>query len=216
MMERRRLAGGVRRSLLGGVAVMAVISLVGCRVDTHKSGERENVKIATPFGGLSVKTNEADIQQGVGLSLYPGAVLTKKNEDHNDGAADVNMSFGNFHLSVKALSYKTGDAPEKVIDFYRKDMARYGSVIFCRDRKAIGTPTRTQDGLSCEEEHDHRMQVDIGGSAGELKAGSKQHQHIVSVDRDGSGTKLGLIAIELPESFPFSQESKSDEERDKQ
>ena len=32
----------------------------------------------------------------------------------------------------------------------------------------------------------------------ELKAGSKQHQHIVAVDPEGSGTKFGIVALDLP------------------
>ena len=32
----------------------------------------------------------------------------------------------------------------------------------------------------------------------ELKAGSKVHQHIVAIDPEGSGTKFGLIALDLP------------------
>jgi hypothetical protein len=32
----------------------------------------------------------------------------------------------------------------------------------------------------------------------EFKAGSKQHQHIVSIDPEGNGTKFGLVALDLP------------------
>jgi hypothetical protein len=32
----------------------------------------------------------------------------------------------------------------------------------------------------------------------QLKAGSKQHQHIVAIDPDGNGTKFGLVALDLP------------------
>jgi len=31
-----------------------------------------------------------------------------------------------------------------------------------------------------------------------LKAGSKQHQHIVAITTEGSSTKIGLIALDLP------------------
>jgi hypothetical protein len=116
----------------------------------------------------------------------------------------VNMSFGSFHLGVKALSYSTPDAPDKVLAFYRKDMARYGTVILCKGQHAVGTPTETKDGLTCSESSKHinvqTSDVDSGddGSYGELKAGSKLHQHIVSVDRQGTGTKFGLVALDLP------------------
>jgi hypothetical protein len=176
-------------------------------VEDHKDGNHEDVKIATPFGGMSVKTNDAAVQAGVGLSVYPGATLVKKlhkdkdGDEHDDGAADVNLSFGSFHLGVKALSYSTSDAPDKVVAFYRKDMARYGQVIFCQGKHAVGTPTETQDGLTCSEDN-KKVKVqgvsDDDGSYGELKAGSKLHQHIVSIDQQGSGTKFGLVALDLP------------------
>jgi hypothetical protein len=186
---------------------VAIAATAGCRVEDHKDGNHEDVKIATPFGGMSVKTNDAAVQAGVGLSVYPGATLVKKlhkdkdGDEHDDGAADVNLSFGSFHLGVKALSYSTSDAPDKVVAFYRKDMARYGQVIFCQGKHAVGTPTETQDGLTCSEDN-KKVKVqgvsDDDGSYGELKAGSKLHQHIVSIDQQGSGTKFGLVALDLP------------------
>jgi predicted RNase H-like nuclease (RuvC/YqgF family) len=32
----------------------------------------------------------------------------------------------------------------------------------------------------------------------QLKAGSKLHQHIVGIDPQGTGTKIGLVALDLP------------------
>ena len=177
---------------------VALVLASGCRIDTHKDGNNDDVKIATPFGGMSVKTNEAVVENGVGLSVYPGAVLVKKGNNKDDGAADINMSFGSFHLGVKALSYKTPDTPEKVMAFYRKDMSKFGAVILCRGSRAVGSPDHTQDGLSCDKDHGAKINVDEDKSNEELKAGSKQHQHIVAIDPEGSGTKIGLVALDLP------------------
>ncbi len=182
---------------LAVVAMMlALVAAQGCRVQNHKNGDSDDVKIATPFGGMSVKTNQAAVQGNVGLAVYPGAQPVSK--DNDNGAADVNLSFGNFHLGVKALSYKTPDSPDKVIAFYRKDLARYGAVILCRDHKPVGTPAVTQDGLACNSQNGGSVQTDQEGRAGELKAGSKQHQHVVAIDQDGAGTKFGLVALDLP------------------
>ena len=178
----------------------------GCRVDSHKNGDNSDVKIATPFGGMSVKTDDNAVQAGVGLAVYPGATIVKKlqhhdgDTDHDSGAADINMSFGSFHLGVKAVSYETPDAPEKVIAFYRKDMARFGQVLFCRGNQPVGTPTVTQDGLTCSDEGKKNIHVngDRDGSYGELKTGSKLHQRIVAVDAQGEGTKFGLVMLDLP------------------
>ena len=38
------------------------------------------MKIATPFGGMTVKTNDAAVMDGLGLPVYPGAELVKKKD----------------------------------------------------------------------------------------------------------------------------------------
>jgi len=180
-------------------AVMVVAGLVsGCQVDTHKDGNSDNVKVSTPFGGLQVKTNDAVALETIGLPQYPGAVLVKRDKD--DGAADVNMNFGSFHLRVKAVGYRTDDSPDKVEAFYRDGLKRFGDVIACRDGHPIGIPVKTLDGLTCDDSSQGHVRVDNGPSKHslELKAGSPQTQHIVEIDQDGSGTKFGLVALELP------------------
>jgi hypothetical protein len=184
----------------------AALATTGCRVDQHNKDGNDDVKIATPFGGMSVKTDDKSVQAGLGIALYPGATLVKKTltdkdgKGHDEGSADINMSFGSFHLGVKAASYTTPDAPDKVLAFYRKDLARYGQVIFCKDNHSVGKPAETQDGLTCDKDNNSKVHVheDAGGREGELKAGSKLHQHIVTIDEQGSGTKFGLVALDLP------------------
>jgi hypothetical protein len=182
--------------------IAATAMMSGCRIESDKRDGNDNVKIATPFGGMTVKTNDAVVAEGLGLPVYPGAELVKKDKDN--GAADVNMSFGSFQLRVKAASYRTLDSPDKVAAFYRKALGRYGNVIECQNDKPVGTPTRTDEGLTCDNEKENHITVneDMSGKM-ELKAGSKQHQHIVAIDTEGSGTKMGLVALDLPGHLSF-------------
>lgn len=184
------------RMAVAAVAMAAATMVSGCRIDSHKQGDNDNVKIATPFGGMQVKTNQQ--VDGIGLPVYPGAEIVKK-KDKDSGSADVNLSFGNFKLRVKAASYRSQDSPDKVGAFYREALKRYGDVIECSHDKPVGTPTRTKEGLGCNDDHDSHVKVseDVSGKV-ELKAGSKQHQHIVAVEPEGSGTKFGLVALDLP------------------
>jgi hypothetical protein len=151
---------------------------------------------------MTVKTNDAAVVEGLGLPVYPGAELVKK--DKNNGAADVNMSFGSFQLRVKAASYRTQDSPDQVTAFYRKALGRYGDIIQCQNDKPVGSPTHTAEGLTCDNEKENHISVndDMSGKM-ELKAGSKQHQHIVAVDPEGNGTKFGLVALDLPGHLSF-------------
>lgn len=186
----------VKRVLLTG-AFLTGFLISGCRVATDEHGDNKNVKVATPFGGVEVKTSDKADVTGIGLPIYPGAELVKK--DKNNGSADVNLSFGKFQLRVKAASYRTPDAPDKVSDFYRNAMKRYGTVIQCNHDNPVGTPIQTDQGLTCSDGNGRHVEVNADATGKtEFKVGSKQHQRIVAVDPDGSGTKFGLVVLDLP------------------
>lgn len=191
-------------------AVALLAFTTGCRIDANR-GDNKDVKIATPFGNMQVKTNAA-ATDGIGLPAYPGSVILKKHGD-NDGAADVNMSFGSFQLRVKAASYSTTDSPDKVSAFYRKALATFGDVIQCQDNKPVGMPTRTGQGLTCDDDKGTHYTTGTTGEKTELKAGSKQHQHIVAIDPDGSGTKIGLVALDLPGHITVDGDNNDDEHK---
>lgn len=186
------------------LAAMAALAglLGGCHVEKTTNGDGKDVKIETPFGGMKVKTNEADVLSNIDLPAYPGAVAVNKDDkDHH--SADVDMSFGGFTLRVKAADYRTDDSPDKVEAFYRNGLKRFGAVIACRNNKAIGSPASTPDGLTCDNTHNSHISVDDSGGSHklELKAGSEKRQHLVTIDQDGSGTKFTLVALELPGHF---------------
>lgn len=195
---------------VAGVAVLLLMS-TGCRVEKMQHGDGKDVKIDTPFGGMSVTTDGKEVQTQVGLDVYPGAVPEKKDKGDNH-AADVTMNFGSFHLGVKAASYTTADAPEKVMAFYRGQMARYGTVIECREGQAVGTPAVTSAGLTCSEDSHPKVHVNSGDNNLELKAGSKMHQHIVGFEPKGSGTKFGLVMLDLPGNLNLSDDEKGDKQ----
>ncbi len=191
--------------ITAAAAIVGIVLMSGCRVESSKQDGKDNVRIATPFGGMQVKTNDATVLQAMGLPAYPGAILVKKNKDN--GAADVNMSFGNFHLRVKAASYQTTDSSDKVETFYRKALGAYGDVISCANNRSVGEPTRTSEGLTCENDDKHvSVNTDVSRKM-ELKAGSKQHQHIVAIEPVGNGTKIGLVALDLPGDFSNDKQS---------
>lgn len=191
--------------MTAAVAIVGTVLMSGCRVESSKQNGNDNVRIATPFGGMQVKTNDSTVLEGMGLPAYPGATLVKKDNDH--GAADVNMSFGSFHLRVKAASYETPDSPDKVQAFYRKALGAYGDIIACSNDKSVGEPTHTAEGLTCDDNNKHVGIDDDISRKLELKAGSKQHQHIVAIDPNGTGTKIGLVALDLPGHFSGNKES---------
>jgi hypothetical protein len=184
------------RKIAAAALTIAALASVGCRVENNKHGDNDNVKIATPFGGMTVKTNDASVEESLGLPIYPGAELVKK-KGKDDGAADVNLSFGKFQLRVKAASYKTTDGPDEVGAFYRKALRRYGDIIQCENGNPVGSPTHTAEGLTCDNNNHSHTDEPHGGKL-EFKAGSKQHQHIVAIDSEDGGTRIGIVALDLP------------------
>lgn len=184
------------RSLAGLSAASLLVMAAGCHVNTHKnSNGNDNVDIGTPFGSVHVKTDDKANGVQTGLTPYPGATLVKK-DGQDDGAADINMSFGSFKLGVHAVDLQTGDPEDKVVAFYKRDMARYGTVLTCRGKSAVGTPVRTGEGLTCGSEEHHSSSQDADHL--ELRAGSERHQHIVGIHPEAGSTRIGLVALDLP------------------
>ncbi len=184
----------MKRTLAAAIILSSAL-VAGCRISGNKQGD-DGVRISTPFGGMQVKTDDSAVLQNIGLPPYPGATLVK---DRDNGAADVNMSFGKFHLRVNAASYHTTDAPPMVAAFYRSALQKYGDVIECRAGKPVGTPTRTSEGLTCDDNGGgHIVVSDDHSGKTQLKTGSRQHQHLVEITPDGTGTKFGLVALSLP------------------
>jgi hypothetical protein len=182
------------------VAPLACLLLAGCRVSDHKNGNKDNVNIGTPFGSMQVKTNDSTDTSAIGLAAYPGAVPVNDDGDKDGNSANVNLSFGNFHLGVKAASFQTPDPQDKVLAFYRKDLAaRYGDVIECRGHSTVGSPTHTSQGLTCDtQDHNHIHTRVASDDNLELRAGSEQHQHVVGLETRNGGTRIGLVSLDLP------------------
>lgn len=179
------------------LAAACCLLAAGCRVSSHENGDKKNVEIGTPFGSMHVRTNGDTPVSGIGIAVYPGATPSK-DDDNDANSADVNMNFGDFHLGVRAASYRTSDSPDKVLTFYKQNLAHYGEVLECRDNKPVGQPARTSQGLTCNDEKGHHTNVNLNSGL-ELLTGSPQHQHIVAVDTKDGGTKIALISLDLPE-----------------
>ena len=184
------------RRLIPSALLILCLAASGCRIRTQKDkdGKSEDVSIGTPFGSMHVQTDEAAATAKLGLTPYPGSTRVVGEKDNN-GAADVSMNFGSFKLGVHALELQTADPEDKVLAFYRKDMARYGAVITCRGKETVGTPSRTEQGLTCNNDTHGQGDHDL-----DLKAGSEVHQHIVGIHQRDGGTHIGLVSLDLPSS----------------
>jgi len=199
--------GNRMRNALGMVAALVLLGgVTGCfrvHVDKDANGEDKNVQVDTPFGGVHVNTNQTSAAD-LGLPVYPGAKQAAA-DDEKHKSADVHLGFGAWELRVKAVSYETPDAQDKVTAFYKKALGRYGDVIVCQGKTAVGSPAATSEGLTCADDgNSNNVKIDhkdYGTSENglELKAGSKRHQHIVGFEdpKDGE-TRFALVMLDLP------------------
>lgn len=185
----RRLRSTGYGALGLGIALTFLLVLPACNVKTEKSadGKDKNVEISTPFGGVKVN-NMADARD-TGLPVFPNS-RPKPQEHDNDSSANVNMSFGKFGLKVVVASYLTDAPPDKVLDFYRGEIGKYGKVLECKGGSIGGFKMDRKDNdkeLHCDKEGD--------SSVVELKVGSQTLQHVVAVKPDGKGSEYSLVYV---------------------
>jgi hypothetical protein len=204
----------MKREWIWSAAAVAGLAgvLAGCRVNVDKgaNGEDKKVQVETPFGGLHVNTDNISASD-LGLPAYPGAQPFVNNDMHK--SADVHMGFGEWQLRVRAVSYSTTDPADQVLAFYKKALARYGDVLTCKDKEPVGTPTTTSEGLTCADDSNKGVHVNMDSDDGknkgmhynihegmELKAGSKRHQHIVGIEdkQENGKTVFSMVALDLP------------------
>ncbi|HZR28656.1 MAG TPA: hypothetical protein VFA71_07735 [Terriglobales bacterium] len=179
-------------------AVVLLLVLAGCNAVVTKSddnGKQEKkVEISTPLGGLQVR-KDVDPKE-LGLTPYPNARLLPEEQGSGDSSANVNISTPFFALKVIAAKYESDDPPEKIIDFYRKDMTRYGKVVQCKGSGHNGS----QAGSGKDDDIKLTLTCDDSGSEDKnitLKAGQGESQHMVEIEPQSKGAHIGLVYIQM-------------------
>lgn len=173
------------------MALLSIVVLAGCSINEQKSADNKDkkVEIKTPFGQLKVNTDVDP--RDTGLPVYPGARRAARDE-HDSNAANVNISTSAFGLKVVAVKFESDDPPNKVLDFYRDKVKAYGGkYLECHgmdiDIHGDKDNEDTKE-LTCGKGEGH-------GDSTELKAGTPDRQHIVSVKPNGSGSEFALVYV---------------------
>jgi hypothetical protein len=191
-----------------GILILTLLAVLvaaatGCKVKVDKSGDGDNVKIATPFGRIAVNKDQTSAAE-VGLPAYPGSVMDTSGDGNK--SAKVDLGFGSFKLRVRVANYSSADNRNQVLAFYRKALSEYGNVIECANGRPVGTPAVTVEGLNCDHSDHDRPGPHGNPNDLELKAGSARHQHLVVFhDKDSPATHFTLIALDLPHGFDNEQ-----------
>jgi hypothetical protein len=153
--------------------------------------DKQDKKESGKSKGLGfVLSGEATAQE-VGLPIYPGA-HAQQDDSEDSSALKMGLWGGDSGFKLVVLKLESEDLPAKVASFYRKALAKYGSVLDCP-----GSDVKTGDSASNKLECDSD-QPEKGGFT--LKAGSKQKQHIVGIQARGGHTRFQLVYVETPKS----------------
>lgn len=169
------------RSALSLAAILpAVVLAAACViVREEEDGRTTELNIATPVGALAARTDKD--AGDTGLPVYPGARPAQDDDDSD--RANVSIGTPWFGLHVIAAEYESGDAPERIVDFYRERMQTYGAVTECR-----GDVNFKGSRAVCREKRSSR---EI-----QLIAGTEERHRIVAVKPRGSGSEFALVSIQ--------------------
>ncbi len=169
-------------------AAAAALLLSGCSIQSKKSEEKkgEKVDIQSPLGSIHVETDEQAKSHDTGLPVYPGA-REAASDEHDKAKANVDLGFAGFGLKVVAAKYETDDSPDKLKDFYRKALAKYGKVIECNGDLDVFSEGHS---MTCKKSNSEPDKFEMGVNSPDIA-------HVVSMKPQAKATQFSLVYIQL-------------------
>ena len=165
-----------------------ILALLLCAALAPAVRAQDNKKDDDSFSAginLSAKADSKD----VGLPLHPNST-PHKDKDDDTPSANFGVFGGSFGLKFAVMKMETAAAPDKVAEFYKKALKKYGTVLDCTNAPALPQEQKganeKSNTLACDDDH-----AEKGGYI--FKAGKRDDQHIVSVEPGGPGTVYALV-----------------------
>jgi hypothetical protein len=183
------------------VILAAFALLPACSVSVKDNGDDGNSKvdINTPVGGIHVDEN-ADARD-TGIPVYPGARKKAKTDDGDKKSANVNISTFGFGLKVVALEYESDDPPDKIIAYYQDQLKKYGGVLQCHTSGSSFNIDDDVPAISGKKGYvvggKLKCDADDRGKRVELKSGTNDNQHIVSISPEGKGSDFAIVWVRV-------------------
>jgi hypothetical protein len=177
-----------RRTLRAALFFVVLAAALPLAAQDQKDSNAQQSSSDSDNIGFNLGKNAS--AKDVGLPIYPGA--RRHQDDANDNSA-LNMGFsgGSTGFKLFILKMDSTDAPEKVASFYRKALAKYGTVLDCSNASAATSSSddKSAKKLTCEDEKPKPNEIS-------LKAGTKDKQHTVGVEPNGTGSTFQLVYVE--------------------
>lgn len=118
----------------------------------------------------------------------------KTDKDHSQ--ANLSVLTDAFGMKLLVANYVSDDAPDKVINFYRDKLKKYGKVLECHSQKHGGDVDVHDDDKDSGKSKELKCDEN-SGPVTELKVGTEDNQHIVAVEPDDGpkGSKFALVYV---------------------
>jgi hypothetical protein len=177
---------------LTGMLALAPISLWAQEKEQKDTGKDKELSVTVhgPDTDAGLIVSARATAKEAGLPIYPGAIPHKDPDKDDSPAAKLGLWGSSFGFKLVVLKMESKDGPRKVADYYQRALAKYGTVLDCthaaRTQEANADKS---DKLTCGDD-----KPDKGGML--FKAGTKEKQHIVGVQPNGTGTVFQLLYIE--------------------
>jgi len=137
--------------------------------------------------GAGITFSKQATAKEVGLPVYSGA---KPHKDEKDDSPSVQMGIWGsaFGFKLAVMKLESSDAPEKIAEFYKKALAKYGTVLNCSEPSQKPS-AKDSNKLECGDDKPEK-----GGLL--FKAGTKEKQHLVAIQATGQGSLFQLVYVE--------------------
>jgi hypothetical protein len=126
----------------------------------------------------------------LGLPLYPGS-RRHKDKDEDSPAANLGLWGGGSGFKLAVLKMESDDSTDKVAEYYKKALVKYGKVLDCSHPSPAGADAAKNTSpkpISCGDDKPEK-------GAMLFKAGTEEKQHIVAVQPNGHGSLYQLVYL---------------------
>jgi hypothetical protein len=179
-------------ALAAAFAMLLSLAALNAQGQQPDNGTKDpNLDVHSSVGDLHMG-KDADARSA-GLPLYPGAHLRPDEPDSD--ALNFGVLTESFGVKLVIAKYGSDDAPNKVVDFYREKLKKYGKVLECHTSEHSGSAHADVDDQKQQPSKELKCEGDNTGPVTELKVGTEDNEHVVAIEpsHTGKGTIFALV-----------------------
>jgi len=179
-------------ALAAAFAMLLSLAVLNAQGQQPDNGTKDpNLDVHSSVGDLHMG-KDADARSA-GLPLYPGAHLRPDEPDSD--ALNFGVLTESFGVKLVIAKYGSDDAPNKIVDFYREKLKKYGKVLECHTSEHSGSAHADVDDQKQQPSKELKCEGDNTGPVTELKVGTEDNEHVVAIEpsHTGKGTIFALV-----------------------